>query len=192
MKQSVRITGLGGDDFKRAIQGLAKLGAFMGENLEHGDIENWKSDRFRTWQALDISNRLFTLQNSEGDMSPVPFAVGVDPEGILASIAGDKWVHTEDNAVMYFKLGTRHDGKPKSVVFDLIIHELTHIFHRYTPIKPADFKIGDLVEAQFSPLTVRRRGKNEVHSFKLVLRALTLLDDVYSKVSACVWLIVLI
>ena len=49
--------------------------------------------------------------------------------------------------------------------------------------KPAEFKVGDLVEAQFSAIAVRRRNQKDVYSFKLVLRALTLLDDTYTKVS---------
>lgn len=55
---------------------------------------------------------------------------------------------------------------------------------RYTVNKPSDFKIGDLVEAQFSALSVRRRGRDNVHSLKLILRAVTLLDDGHTKVRA--------
>ncbi|KAF7972076.1 hypothetical protein HWV62_19153 [Athelia sp. TMB] len=164
MKQNVRLTGLGNDNFTSAIAGLANIAIFMGENMERGDIESWKTERFRTWQALDISNRFFVMQNGEGDMSSVPFADGVDPDGVLATMAGEKWVHTEDNQVQYFRLNSKSDGTLK-----------------YGPAKPADFKVGDLVEAQFSAVAVRRRNQNDVHSLKLVLRALTLLDDTYTK-----------
>ena len=109
------MTGLGTDQFANAIEGIANIAAFMGENLERGDIESWKADRFRTWHAMELGNRYFVLQNSKGDMTTTPFEEGVDPEGKLAQMAGDKWVHTEDNKVQYFRLGAKDDGKPRSV-----------------------------------------------------------------------------
>lgn len=113
MKQFVRVTGLGTSHFAQAMEGIANIVAFMGENLERGDIESWKADRFRTWHAMELGNRYFVLQNSEGDMTPTPFEEGVDPDGKLAQMAGDKWVHTEDNKVQYFRLDAKNDGKPK-------------------------------------------------------------------------------
>ena len=113
MKQCVRLTGLGTENFSNAILGLANIAIFMGETMEKGDIESWQCDRYRTWQALDMANRFFVMQNSEGDMASVPFVDGVDPEGVLVTIAGDKWVHTEENQVKYFRLNTQSDGTHK-------------------------------------------------------------------------------
>ena len=117
MKQYIRLTGLGIENFSSAISGLANIAIFMGESMERGDIESWRCDRFRTWQALDFSNRFFVMQNSEGDMLSVPFMDGVDPDSVLATMAGEKWVHTEDNQVQYFRLNTRSDGTHKLVAF---------------------------------------------------------------------------
>ncbi|KAF7980410.1 hypothetical protein HWV62_38226 [Athelia sp. TMB] len=139
----------------------------MGENLERGDIESWRPERYRSWQAVDIGNRYFLHQNNEGDAVPVPLPRNVDPDGILAKLAGDKWVHTEDNEVSYFGLLANVAGKSK-----------------YGPIDPSEFKMGDIVEVQFSAVGVRRRGREDVYNLRLVLRALTLLDATHGKVSS--------
>ncbi|KAF7983523.1 hypothetical protein HWV62_21072 [Athelia sp. TMB] len=135
MKQTVRLTGLGSTEFTDAIQDIANIVIFMGESLEHADIETWKPERFRNWQAIELTNRYFTHQNNKGDMIAVPIAANVDPEGVLALLAGDKWVHTEDNEVSYFCEEVGAGGKQK-----------------YTVTNPSAFKVGDLVEAQFSAL----------------------------------------
>ncbi|KAF7983521.1 hypothetical protein HWV62_21068 [Athelia sp. TMB] len=89
-----------------------------------------------------------------------PLSAAVDPDGVLARIAEDEWVHTEDNKVSYFRAHCTTEGKAK-----------------YTANNPGEFKGGDLVEAQISVIAVKRRGRNKIYSLKLVLRAITLLDD---------------
>ncbi|KAF7977179.1 hypothetical protein HWV62_4623 [Athelia sp. TMB] len=163
MKQSIRLTGLGTEHFKSAIDGLANVAIFMGESLERGDIESWTPARYRCWQAIEVSNRYFVHQNSEGDMISVPLTADVDPDGVLAKAAGDDWVHAEDNRVGYFRCAEKN-GKNK-----------------YTPIKPGEFKIGDLVEVQLSVIAVKRRVRGDVYSMKLVLRAITMLNDGYTR-----------
>ncbi|KAF7978621.1 hypothetical protein HWV62_45103 [Athelia sp. TMB] len=164
IKQTIRLTGFGAEEFQKAFSGIANIATLMGEHLEHGDIETWKPERYKVWQALDIGNRYFLHQNTEGDAVGVSLPSNVDPDGVLASMAGDKWVHTEDNQVKYFGMLTSDTGKIK-----------------YAPIDPSEFKLGDIVEAQFSAVAVRRRGKEEVYTLKLVLRALTMLDATHTK-----------
>ncbi|KAF7976041.1 hypothetical protein HWV62_7944 [Athelia sp. TMB] len=164
MKQSVRLTGLGDKQFHGAIDGLVNIATFMGQNLERGEVEGWAPARFRCWEAIEASNRYFVHQNSEGDMVSVPLSAGVDPDGVLATIAGEEWVHTEDNTVSYYRASTDGEGKQK-----------------YETIKPGEFRLGDLVEAQISAIAVKRRVRGDVYSMKLVLRALTMLDDGYSR-----------
>ncbi|KAF7985752.1 hypothetical protein HWV62_345 [Athelia sp. TMB] len=164
MKQTVRLTGFGCEEFKKSVDAIASIAIMMGENVERGDLESWTPVRFRNWQALDIGNRYFVYQHIEGDAVAIPMPASVDPDGVLASIAGEKWVYTEENEVSYFRMRINGDGKAK-----------------YTTSIPSEFKVGDLVEAQFSVLAVRRRGKENIYSLKLVLRALTLLDDTHGK-----------
>ncbi|KAF7966523.1 hypothetical protein HWV62_38066 [Athelia sp. TMB] len=136
----------------------------MGEIIENGDIETWKPQRYRTWQALDVENRYFVRQNSEGDAEGIKIPTNIDPDGILSALTGDQWVYTEENQVCYYRMTLGPDGKEK-----------------YTSNNPSEFKVGDIVEAQLSALAVKRRGQGNMYSFKLVLRALTLLDGAHSK-----------
>ncbi|KAF7981291.1 hypothetical protein HWV62_34205 [Athelia sp. TMB] len=164
LKQTIRLTGFGSAEFQQAVSGIANIATLMGDNLERGDIESWKPERYRTWQTLDIGNRYFRRQNNEGDAVPISLPRNVDPDGILAKLAGDEWVHTEDNEVRYFGLVPSVAGKPK-----------------YEPIDPSEFKLGDIVEVQCSAVGIRRRGREEVYNLRLVLRALTLLDASHGK-----------
>ena len=113
LKQVIRLTGFGSDDFEKAVEGIANIATFMGEHLERGDIESWRPERFRCWKALELGNRYFVHQNSEGDMIPVPLPSSIDPDGVLTALAGDEWVHTEENEVSYYRLTVNSDGKPR-------------------------------------------------------------------------------
>ncbi|KAF7971997.1 hypothetical protein HWV62_19275 [Athelia sp. TMB] len=144
--------------------GIARIASLMGDNIEKGDIETWKPQRYRTWQALDLENRFFVRQNSEGDAEGIKIPSNIDPDGILSALAGDQWVYTDENQVSYYRMTLGPDGK-----------------ERYTSNNPSEFKIGDIVEAQLSTLAVKRRGPGNNYSFKMVLRALTLLDGSHSK-----------
>ncbi|KAF7976038.1 hypothetical protein HWV62_7938 [Athelia sp. TMB] len=163
MKQSVRLMGFGSEHFKNVIDGLANIAIFMGENLARGDIESWTPARYRSWQAIELTNRYFVHQSSEGDMVSIPLTAEIDPDGVLSRLAGDEWVHSEENHVGYFRHHIK-DGKSK-----------------YNSINPGEFKIGDLVEVQLSAIAVKRRVRGDVYSMKLVLRALTMLNDGYTR-----------
>ncbi|KAF7981386.1 hypothetical protein HWV62_33875 [Athelia sp. TMB] len=170
MKQCIRITGFGDGEFERAVNGAAQLAIFMQENIDPGSVDSWSPDRFQTWSALEFTNRYFVRQNIEGDMIAVEFGRNVDNEGLLTKIAGTEWVHTEENRVRYFNRVKDEEGKLQ-----------------YLERDPGAFKMGEIVEIQFSMLAFHRRGKDgrgqpQRHSIKLVLRALTLLDDSYVKV----------
>ncbi|KAF7984851.1 hypothetical protein HWV62_10809 [Athelia sp. TMB] len=169
MKQCVRVTGFGGAEFDRAVEGAAKLAVFMQENIDPNLVDQWTPEHFQSWSALEFTNRYFVHQNVEGDMVPVEFGPHVDTEGLLAKIAGENWVHTEENVVSYFRRVVNADGTTQ-----------------YPTCNPVTFKQGDVVEVQFSVLAFKRRGNDtqnraQRHSVKLVLRALTLLDDKHTK-----------
>jgi hypothetical protein len=52
--------------------------------------------------------------------------------------------------------------------------------HRYTPIKPVKFQIGDIVEAHVSIIAIPIRDKKM--KTIMILRGLTLLDGTFSQV----------
>ncbi|KAF7968166.1 hypothetical protein HWV62_31706 [Athelia sp. TMB] len=164
MKQSIRLTGFGCKQFQQAVNSAANLVAFMGQNMDDGSIEQWAPVRFQAWPALEFSNRYFVHQNTEGDMVPVAYSENMDPDGVLAEMAGEDWVHTADNQVSFYKRDAVSDEKPRFVPFD-----------------PSMFKKGDLVEVQFSMVAVKQRGKDEQHNVRLILRAVAMLDDKLSK-----------
>ncbi|KAF7974570.1 hypothetical protein HWV62_11940 [Athelia sp. TMB] len=164
MKQSVRITSFGSKLFEDAVQSASKLANFISTDIGGEPSSDWVPARFQKWSALEFSNRYFVHQNSEGDMERAEFGSLIDPDGVLSAIAGEEWVHTEDNQVKFFSRVEDTVGKMSFEEFD-----------------PRKFKMGDIVEVQFSIMAFARRGLDAGNNVRLVLRALTLLDDKHAK-----------
>jgi len=69
--------------------------------------------------SIDISNRYLTPAKEAPGSEDVPFHKGVDPQGILQSMAkgggSTTYIHTEDNQVQYFSTKRDTEGNIKSV-----------------------------------------------------------------------------
>jgi len=86
-----------------------------------GILDSWDSSLVddNECPCLNLSNRYFTPANEAHGLEPIPFHKGVDPRGILQTMAkGDgltTYVHTEDNQVQYFSMKRDTEGRMKSV-----------------------------------------------------------------------------
>lgn len=129
MHQSVRLTGLGSSHFQDGVDGMANIVNFIGNKLDDDDVEGWTPSHFQEWKAIDFVNCLFVRQNIEGDIASVPFANGVDPEGVLARVSGSEWVHTKENTVQYFTRVVK-DGKLLRCVIDIQCSYLLILLHK--------------------------------------------------------------
>ncbi|PBK79438.1 hypothetical protein ARMGADRAFT_1040816 [Armillaria gallica] len=80
----------------------------------------------------------------------------IDPDEVLAQLAGANMIHTEDNIVKYY-WGTL-DGRKK----------------RYIPMKQQSFRLGDIAKVQCSVVFMKSKGGSV--KTKLILRALALVN----------------
>ena len=89
--------------------------------------------------------------------------------------------YTEENAVLYFERQGSNDNNYK---FSDFYHEEnyhSHTFrHRYIPVKPVIFGVGNIVEVQASFMAVPlKQGKFKT---TMVLRGITLVDGTFTQV----------
>lgn len=108
---------------------------------------------FQGYTAIEANARYFDRTRNPTDA--VSFAPFVDQDNVLANMMTDGFYHGSENRVEYF---TRVEGAD---------HKITHVFiflssdnellilvvcwpHRYRPINPALFRIGDIVEILLS------------------------------------------
>ncbi|KAK0443715.1 uncharacterized protein EV420DRAFT_1649184 [Desarmillaria tabescens] len=124
-------------------------------------MEEWKPTKVKDLDMVELSNRYFRPWNNS-NKEDIPFSPDIDPMGILAKIAQQKWVHTEDNEVGYFRGLIDEAGKK-----------------RYMMVKPQMLRIGDIVEAQCS--MVFMKTNNGVTKTKLILRAIALANSDHSS-----------
>ncbi|KAK0438271.1 hypothetical protein EV421DRAFT_1906806 [Armillaria borealis] len=128
---------------------------------EHERGEKQGRERLLAGAAGGLEARPISRKSEQED--GVPLMEDIDPNGVLARLAGVNLIHTEDNVVKYFR--GMLDGKKK----------------RYIPARPQVFRLGDIVEAQCLVVFVKSKGGGV--KMKLILRALALVNCEHAMVS---------
>ena len=131
--------------------------------------------------ALELSNRYFTPRKDMVEGGELVLSADIDPYGYLAKAAGTTLCYTEENKVLYFERQGNNDDNYKfsDSYYEANYH--SHTFpHRYTPVKPIIFGVGDIVEVQASFMAIPLKGGK----FKstMVLRGITLVDGTFTHV----------
>ncbi|KAK7456334.1 hypothetical protein VKT23_010581 [Stygiomarasmius scandens] len=117
--------------------------------------------------TIHLSNRYFTSRKLAPLEPALPFDKTIDPLGLLTRLGGTEYVYTEENRVEYAERKEMTNGSNK---------------YRFNTISPARFRVGDIVEAQFTMMLVpvRRRGQQKYRVLP-VMRALTLINGSFTE-----------
>lgn len=145
---------------------------------------------FGQHEALTFENRLFTLCNREGDTSvSVPFSDHLDPLGDLQKVSLEGLKHLEENVVRYLRR-VEEDDKIKFALFFFFFftQSLIHLIFRFIDWAPERFRLGDIVEVQFSIVEFSKKGRKEFVP-RLALRTITLIDDKICDVCVCLYVL---
>ena len=131
--------------------------------------------------ALELSNRYFTPHKAMVEGGELFLSVDIDPYGYLVKATGTALCHTEENTVLYFEWqGSNDDDYRFSNSYHEENYHLHTFQHRYMPVKPVIFGVGNIVELQALFMAVPlKQGK-----FKsaMVLRGITLIDGTFTQV----------
>ena len=121
LRQSITLTGLGSPTFSSALSAVKTIHDRFDRQFEEHALQPWTENEMVDGisKSLDLSNRYLTPATDAGGMRDIPFLPGVDPRGILRSMAqGDgtqSYIHTEDNQVHYFSTCRDNEGARKCV-----------------------------------------------------------------------------
>ncbi|KAH8074204.1 hypothetical protein BXZ70DRAFT_1013197 [Cristinia sonorae] len=145
-KQSVKITGLGLEEFDQALKGIQALRDVVSSQYDYTTLTPWKVETERTFSTLEASNRYFSSSHEASGQETVTLGKQVDPMGILLKIGQElRSVHVQDNVVAYYE---RAVNKDTSIV-------------SYQQISPGFIRPGHLVELQVGVCSVPiGKGKN--------------------------------
>ncbi|TFK60824.1 hypothetical protein BDN72DRAFT_778922 [Pluteus cervinus] len=166
LQQSVTLTGLGTESFESSIEALIKIHNVLSHEFPEGKLTAWQpaTTGWTSGRGLTLTNRYFTNRSEGSGMQNVPFSTDVDPKGVLTKMLNNKLIHTKENEVKHY---TRYS-------------DLGNNF-RYLKSKPQFFRVGDIVEIQFSLVVFQMR--TEQYILKPMLYSIALLDGQYGNVS---------
>lgn len=170
MKQAVTLTSLGTSVFEKALVNIRGTYAHLACNYPPGTMTPWLPDNFRGQATLELSNRYLMLRQHQQPSPVVPFQHGVDPNNVLARLAGDQYNHLEENRVIYYRMNAKYS---KYVDNNSMTARLMHT-PRFLINEPSIFQIGDLVEANFS--IVAFPVNKTMHHMQMALRTLALVN----------------
>ncbi|KZT23147.1 hypothetical protein NEOLEDRAFT_1070042, partial [Neolentinus lepideus HHB14362 ss-1] len=162
LQQSVQLTGYSNPEFQKNIDGLNLIARHIGRSFKEGVLLKWEPIDGDVRPTLSIMNKYFTSTRFTQKNNTVPFDKVVDPRGILTKLQDEKFIHTEDNQVTYYKVIVADNGRLQ-----------------YTNMDPAAFRTGDIAEVEFSIIAVPQQ---ERYRMGLVLRSITLLDAQHTEV----------
>ncbi|TFK58156.1 hypothetical protein BDN72DRAFT_721604, partial [Pluteus cervinus] len=159
LTQSVTLSGLGTPTFDESVVALSEVYTVFSRQFPEGRMMPLQSSpsSFGSGSSLVLSNRYFTRRSEGPQMKSIPFPSTVDPRKILTRHLSSSLIHTEENDVQYF---VRHSDMGKN--------------HKYHVASPQNFRVGDIVEVQFSLVVYKMRTEHYV--LKPMLYSLALLE----------------
>ncbi|TFK59341.1 hypothetical protein BDN72DRAFT_780871 [Pluteus cervinus] len=162
LTQSVTLSGLGTAMFEESLSALKEMHTVFCRQFPEGRVLPLPTveSSVGVGESLTFSNRYFTKRSEGPHMKTVPFSSVVDPKKFFTRMLSSTLIHTEENEVQYF---TRYS--------DL----------GYLPAGPQQFRLGDIVEVQFSLVVYQMR--TQYYVIKPMLYSIALLDPKYANVS---------
>lgn len=113
LSQSISVVGLNTASFTEAYNAVYVIAERMSRYLEDSVVPTWDNKQYLGFPGLRSSNRYFTWKGCEGQSPAVPFSDNIDPSNVLLSMAGDEYVHTKDNEVIYRSCIMANEEKPE-------------------------------------------------------------------------------
>ncbi|KAF6753993.1 hypothetical protein DFP72DRAFT_787808, partial [Ephemerocybe angulata] len=158
LRQHVKITGLGSDEFEGYQTKLQDVHERFVEHAADRTVQPFDFIPYEGHPTLDSHSRYFTDRNMVPYEKNLPFLPGVDPRRVLRKLQPEEFIHGPDNVVEYCVRAIGSKGLPC-----------------YTPCDPSMFRVGDIVEVAFSCVGIPIKG--QCMRVLLQLRGLTLIDN---------------
>ncbi|KAJ7655478.1 hypothetical protein B0H17DRAFT_1146416 [Mycena rosella] len=157
------VVGYDSSHFATALANVKDLAYDLSTKFPADCVEHWiaspDSDIFGP--GLGSSCRYYTMGGDIPGESRITFQNHIDPAGTLSQHLSERVAHCVENDVAYLCLKK----------------------NKYATKDPSGFRLGDIVEMGFELVAFRqtKRGEDEKHICKVVLRMLTPLDGSFAK-----------
>ncbi|TFK57741.1 hypothetical protein BDN72DRAFT_866524, partial [Pluteus cervinus] len=163
LTQSVTLSGLGTPTFEESLSALTKMYTVFCRQFPEGRVLPLPTAEscIGVGESLTFSNRYFTKRAEGPHMRAISFSSIIDPKKYLTRMLSSTLIHTEENEVQYF---TRYADMARQ--------------YKYLPAVPQQFRLGDIVEVQFSLVVYQMR--TQYYVVKPMLYSIALLDGRYA------------
>ncbi|KAJ8494495.1 hypothetical protein ONZ45_g13209 [Pleurotus djamor] len=162
LRQSVSLTGFNTPNFLAALSQIQSLSKLASRNYKEGSFDTPKPEVRLGHRVINASTRYLTSLAVDYSSQHLPFDHSTDPDGLLESLRGTDFVHSQDNIVSY--LFRDLSGGPGGPI-------------RVTEMEPVSFRIGDIVELLLSfNVGHYMSGQQWRHKLFINLRGVTLLE----------------
>ncbi|PPR03026.1 hypothetical protein CVT24_012289 [Panaeolus cyanescens] len=166
-RQRVVLTGLGLPMFEKLSSVIMDIHSLFLNSMSAKSMQCTAFTSFHDFSALEAINRYLTPVNFVKALKEAEVSEDVDPLGHLRRAMGSRFVHMEDNAVMYHCLNVQNSEQG---------------VYRFDVATPAIFQAGDIVEIQVSFVGIMlREGQAKL---SLILRGISMLDNSFSQDAA--------
>ncbi|KAF6744858.1 hypothetical protein DFP72DRAFT_1078067 [Ephemerocybe angulata] len=159
LRQFVRLTGLGSMSFHDSLTRIDDIESRFREADGVTHLEGFSFGEFEEEECVAMHARYLTERRFVLGQRHIPFPPEIDPNDALEAARGTKFIRIADNVVQYSKKVVNEDG---TVL--------------YEPLSPAEFKMGDIVEATGTFVAYPEREEGH-YVMVFALRALTMLDS---------------
>ena len=102
IRQAVTLTGLGSDRFSEAVKAIERVVIQFMNKLPPDSLESWQPSKSQNADAFDAGSRYFINARVAGAAERGPFDALADPNGVLAAMVDEDFIHIIDNDVQYY------------------------------------------------------------------------------------------
>lgn len=113
IRQYIALTGLDHEEFNESLGGFVKVHRYFQDALPTDKLHPLEPLSINGARALACHTRYFNARRYCQSAVSLPFGPWVDPNDDLKRIAGNSYIHTEDNVVQY--LGRKTDDEKSYV-----------------------------------------------------------------------------
>ena len=101
--QSITLTGLDTEGFQDIIKALSNVNHLFASEVPKGSLGSIESINTEGHMSFRFSNNYLSHKFASSTEAHHPSVQDIDPYGILRKMAGNRFVHSEENVVEYYK-----------------------------------------------------------------------------------------
>jgi hypothetical protein len=113
LRQSLTVTALNNGIYDQIIENIATVHGIFGRSVGLKKLQPCSiSSSLDDVLVIETANRYFTPTKDANGVQTLDLTADIDPHRFLSMAAGNDYVHTQDNSVLYYKQKDAKSGGP--------------------------------------------------------------------------------